>query len=140
MPSELPLKREDPWIGKILDHKYQITRLLGVGGAGMVYGAQHLNLQKAVAIKILHQQFIPDPRQVERFRREAQVMSMIGHESIVAVIDFRLSDAQVPYLVMELVEGENLRERLRRGPTVAASSTATSSPKTSCCGNCLRAR
>src|SRR5437016_5104297 len=114
-------------IGTVLDRRYRIDRLLGMGGIGAVYAAWHLHLERPVAIKILHPYFQSFPEHVERFRLEAHVMGLLGHENIVQVIDFRyaasphgpgphgLGEGQ-PYLVMELVEGETLRERLKRGP------------------------
>lgn len=104
---------QDPRIGTVIDGRYRIDRLLGAGGSGAIYAAWHLHLSRAVALKLLHPELSTSPEHVERFRLEAQVMGLIAHEHVVEVLDFRYCDGQ-PYLVMELLEGETLRARLRR--------------------------
>ena len=106
----------DPRIGTVLDRRYRIDHLLGLGGTGAVYAAWHLNLERSVAIKVLHAQYAAKQEHVERFRLEAQVMGMVGHENAVTVLDFRYASDGTPYIVMELIDGETLRQRLRRGP------------------------
>jgi hypothetical protein len=104
---------QDPRIGTVIDGRYRVDRLLGTGGSGAIYAAWHLHLSRAVALKLLHPELASSPEHVERFKLEAQVMGLVAHEHVVEVLDFRYCDGQ-PYLVMELLEGETLRARLRR--------------------------
>lgn len=110
------VRPDDSRLGTLLDKKYRLDRLLGVGGTGMVYAAWHLNLDRPVAVKILHPHFAAYPKLVERFQQEAQMMGLLGPTHVVQVLDFRCMADGVPYLVMELLAGETLRQRLRRGP------------------------
>ncbi len=96
--------------------KYLITDKLGEGGMGVVFGAQHEALGRDVAIKVLHGQFAKRADLMERFWREAEAVSSIGHPNIVAVYDFGKLDDGSMYYVMERVRGETLRQRLRREP------------------------
>ncbi|HEU4580375.1 MAG TPA: serine/threonine-protein kinase [Polyangiaceae bacterium] len=102
----------DAWIGKCLDGRYRIEAQLGAGGAGTVYRARHLGLDRAVALKVLRTRERWGSR--KRFEREARALAQLSHEHIVAVSDCGV-DGEVPYLVMELLEGESLAARLERG-------------------------
>jgi serine/threonine-protein kinase len=102
----------DAWIGKCLDGRYRIEAQLGAGGAGTVYRARHLGLDRAVALKVLRTRERWGSR--KRFEREARALAQLSHEHIVAVSDCGV-DGDVPYLVMELLEGESLSARLERG-------------------------
>jgi serine/threonine protein kinase len=93
---------------------HEITGLLGKGGMGEVYRARDLKLKREVAIKILPEQFSTDPDRMSRFQREAEVLASLNHPNIAAV--YSLEGAASRYLVMELVEGETLADRLARGP------------------------
>src|SRR5215831_2781309 len=102
----------DPLVGKILGETYQVVRLIGRGGMGAIYEAAHARLQgKRYAIKVLTAQLGERPDLLARFRREAEIASQLGHEHIVEVHDFDLADGQA-YMVMELLEGEDLAARL----------------------------
>src|SRR5262249_13872187 len=94
---------------------YEITGLLGKGGMGEVYRARDANLKRDVAIKILPDEFALDPERVSRFQREAEVLASLNHPNIAAIYDLQKSD-EMRFLVLELVEGETLAERIRRGP------------------------
>jgi serine/threonine-protein kinase len=102
----------DAWIGKCLDGRYRIEAQLGAGGAGTVYRARHLGLDRAVALKVLRTRERWGSR--KRFEREARALAQLSHEHIVSVSDCGV-DGDVPYLVMELLEGESLSARLERG-------------------------
>src|SRR5882724_10459772 len=94
---------------------YEIRALLGVGGMGEVYRARDSKLGRDVAIKILPQIFTSDPERLARFEREARMLAALNHPHIGAI--YGLEDTEsVHALVLELVEGETLAERLRRGP------------------------
>jgi serine/threonine protein kinase len=102
----------DPLAGRVLDDKYRLDSRLGEGGMGTVYRATHLLIDRPVAVKVLHQRFVEDEAAQERFRREARAAGRLRHTNAVTVTDFgRTSDGCV-YIVMELLEGRNLRELL----------------------------
>ena len=102
-------------VGSIIAETYKITSQLGVGGMGSVWAAEHLRLPgKRVAVKVLHAA-LASGETLLRFRREAEIASRIGHPNIVEVLDFNTLPGGEPYLVMELLSGESLAARLRRG-------------------------
>ncbi len=98
-------------IGDILDGKYRIDRQLGAGGMGNVYLATHLGTTRVVAMKVINPKWVADPHFLARFQREAQACGRLRHPNIVNVTDFGIAAApkgQIPYLVMELLDGETL--------------------------------
>jgi serine/threonine-protein kinase len=101
-------------IGKTIDGKYKIKAVLGVGGMGVVYEAQHLFLDRMVALKVLHPRY-EDARDAEaRFLREARVLGRLRNRAIVQVLDGGFVDGATPYIVMERLRGENLAQRIQR--------------------------
>jgi Tol biopolymer transport system component len=94
---------------------HEITALLGKGGMGEVYRARDLKLKREVAIKILPEEFARDAERVSRFQREAEVLATLNHPNIAAIHDLEESSG-TRYLVLELVEGETLADRIARGP------------------------
>lgn len=92
----------------------EILELVGCGGMGAVYKARQLRLDRIVALKILPTEFGQDPTFAERFTREAQAMAKLSHPNIVIVFDFGEANG-MPYLVMEFVDGINLRSAIRAG-------------------------
>jgi eukaryotic-like serine/threonine-protein kinase len=101
-------------IGTKLAH-YEITSHLGSGGMGEVYQATDSKLGRSVAIKLLPEAFACDADRAERFEREARVLASLNHPNIAAVYGLEESGGR-KFLVMELVRGETLAERLKRGP------------------------
>jgi eukaryotic-like serine/threonine-protein kinase len=99
--------------GRILDGRYQLGSLLGVGGMASVYLATDRVLERQVAVKVLRASDAQDPVFVERFRREARAAARLSHPNIVAVFDSG-SDADQPYLVMEYVPGQSVAQLLAR--------------------------
>jgi serine/threonine protein kinase len=99
-------------IGRRLDH-YQVLALIGAGGMGEVYRAQDVRLDREVAIKVLPEHLAQDPVALARFEREAKAVAALSHPNILAIHDVGLQEG-IRYAVMELLEGENLRERLGR--------------------------
>jgi len=95
---------------------YQITALLGVGGMGKVYVAQHPTLARKSAIKVLHADQARDPTALSRFFTEAKAADAIRHPSIVEIYDYGTLPDGAPYIAMEYLEGETLAERLARAP------------------------
>ena len=105
----------DPLIDRVLDQKYKVLTRLDQGGIGAVYRAQQLNIERDVAIKVLHPQFISDASVLERFRREAKAPARIHHANIVQIIDFVEASGDSPaFIVMEYVRGRSLRTVLER--------------------------
>ncbi|HLE71847.1 MAG TPA: serine/threonine-protein kinase, partial [Vicinamibacteria bacterium] len=101
-------------IGTTLSH-YRVTAKLGAGGMGQVYRASDQKLGREVAIKMLPPEMAGDPERLARLRREAQVLASLNHPNIGAIHGLEDVDAK-PFLVLELVEGEDLSQRLSRGP------------------------
>jgi len=100
-------------IGKTLAH-YQISALLGKGGMGEVYRATDTKLGREVALKILPHELSGDPERAARFQREARSLAMLQHPNVASIYGFEESEG-VRFLVMELVEGEDLSDYLKRG-------------------------
>src|SRR5215813_5079748 len=94
---------------------HEITALLGKGGMGEVYRARDLKLKREVAIKILPEEFSCDADLVSRFQREAEVLASLNHPNIAAIYDLEEANGR-RFLVLELVEGETLADRIQRGP------------------------
>src|SRR5438105_735419 len=93
----------------------EILALIGVGGMGEVYRARDTKLNREIAIKVLPPPFARDPQRVARFEREAHLLASLNHPTIAVVYGFEKGGGR-PYLMMELVEGETLRERIATGP------------------------
>jgi serine/threonine protein kinase len=101
-------------IGTQLDGRYRIERQLGEGGMGVVYAATDLQLDRRVAIKVLRSE-VDDPVARKRFLREARAAAALSHPNACRLFEVHEESAP-PYLVMELLEGESLSDRLERGP------------------------
>ena len=99
------------WIGKTIG-KVRIEKLLARGGMAEVYLGSHLNLERPVAIKLLHSYIEEDPFLLERFQREAKVVAGLRHPNIVQIFDFDTTDGH-PYIVMEYLKGPTLATYLR---------------------------
>ena len=95
--------------GVLLQDTYRIEHLIASGGMGEVYRATHERLEGAFAIKVLHPELLRDEGLLERFETEAKIMASLRHPNIVQVFDFNYTASGVPYLVMELAEGPDLR-------------------------------
>jgi serine/threonine protein kinase len=103
--------------GTLVGGKYRVDRLIGRGGMGAVFAATNVAIGKRVALKFLGREAARDPAATVRFQREAQAAGVIESEHIVHVFDAGTSPDGLPFLVMELLSGEDLRARLdREGP------------------------
>jgi serine/threonine-protein kinase len=100
-------------IGTLLNGRFRLEEKIGSGGMSTVYRAFDDTLERWVAIKLMHREISQDSDQLERFRREARAVASLNHPHVVTVIDFGEDDDH-PYIVFEYVEGENLKDRLRR--------------------------
>ncbi len=104
----------DPFIGVTLDGKYRLDAKIGVGGFGAVYRATHLNLNRPVAVKVLHNNVHnTTPENLERFRQEGVSACSVSHPNAVAVLDFSITLDGHAYLVMELLDGRPLSDELQ---------------------------
>jgi eukaryotic-like serine/threonine-protein kinase len=103
-----------PQVGEVINGKYRLVRLIGEGGMGAVYEARHEYLGSAVALKFLDSELARRPGLVARFLQEARVSASIRSPHVVQVSDVDQSAAGLPYLVMELLEGESLQRVVSR--------------------------
>src|ERR1700761_7660305 len=100
-------------VGMQLSGRYRLDAQIGAGGMSTVYCALDVTLQRQVAIKMMNREVATDSDQLERFRREARSVAQLSHPPIVGVIDAGEDEGR-PYIVFEYVEGETLKERIRR--------------------------
>ena len=100
-------------VGTLLSGRYRLDAQVGTGGMSTVYRAFDSTLERRVAIKLMHRDIAADSDQLERFRREARAVAQLSHPHIVGVIDAGEEDGR-PYIVFEYVEGETLKDRIRR--------------------------
>jgi tRNA A-37 threonylcarbamoyl transferase component Bud32 len=115
-PIQKRTKEEDAAsarVGSTLRGKWRLDSMLGVGGVAAVYAATHRNGQRA-ALKVMHAELARDRSIVERFLREAYVANKVGHPACVRVLDDDTTETDEPFLVMELLEGETVRDFWRR--------------------------
>lgn len=106
--------------GTIIDGKYQVINLLGEGGMGKVFRVNHINLGKTFALKLMNFSCTEnntdisnstDPRLI-RFKREAEALARINHPNVVSITDFGITKEELPYIVMEFIDGKSLRDLL----------------------------
>jgi len=109
--DDSPDPKPDRRIGQLVGDKYFILRRLACGGMGSVYEARHTVVGRHFALKFLHDQYAQRSSMVQRFLREAQAAGSIASEHVIGVLDYGSADG-TPYLVMELVRGQDLRELL----------------------------
>jgi serine/threonine-protein kinase len=101
-------------MGRTIDGKYEVVGVLGAGGMGKVYEAEHVALGRRVALKVLHANFMRRDDALARFHREARAAGSIGHPNICEVYDVGYLPDFSPYMVMELLHGTTLAERLEK--------------------------
>jgi len=107
----------ESWVGRVIAQRYRVESLIGVGGMGAVFRVKHLALGKTFALKVLHSHYTRDADVISRFMREARAASQTGHPHIIDVLDVGTTEEGDVYFVMELLEGHNLGETVKReGP------------------------
>lgn len=103
-------------VGRVLAGRYRLDRAIGEGGMGAVLEATDLELGRRIAVKVLLLELGSDPKMVARFQQEALATARLSSPNIVAVTDFHAEPGEPPFLVMELLAGESLRDRMKRTP------------------------
>jgi serine/threonine protein kinase len=114
LQAQVDAEAEPDLIGSEVDGRYRVIELIGEGGMGKVYLAEHIEIGKRVALKVLHPSYSRMPDLVERFRREARAASKIGHPNIVDVTDSGTTVDGSVYFVMEYLEGLELGSVIER--------------------------
>lgn len=99
-------------MNKVFGGRYEVLDRIGAGGMAIVYKAKDVLLNRIVTVKVLREQFLSDEEFVRRFRREAQAAASLSHPNIVSIYDVG-KDGEIEYIVMEYVEGRNLKEIIR---------------------------
>lgn len=113
----LKVIEKDPFLGSRLADRYQILSVIGHGGMGVVYKARQEHMDRFVAIKMLHSHMATEPEAIKRFYREAKTVSQVKHHNIITLYDFGISEKGQPYLVMDFLEGKNLKDLINEsGP------------------------
>jgi serine/threonine protein kinase len=97
---------------RVIDGKYRLEKLLGRGGMGAVYAGVHVELERPTAIKLLLPNLVSDPQALERFKREARAAARLNHPNVAGTYDFGTIPGGESYIVMELLEGETLRDHI----------------------------
>ena len=106
---------QSQWIGQVLDGRYKIRELLGEGGMGAVYTAEHLSLRKQVAVKVIRAEFAGNEEIAERFTREAMATAQIDHPNVASALDYGTLPDGGAYLVTQLVRGRSLESHRSAG-------------------------
>jgi DNA-binding response OmpR family regulator len=110
--------------GSVLEGRYRLDEMIGAGSNGAVYRATHLNLDRRVAVKILHTGLGDDEVALERLQQEGISACRVDHPNAVAVLDFNASPSGLVFLVMELLHGHSLSEEIRRRGRLSPERTA----------------
>jgi serine/threonine-protein kinase len=113
-PAAVPIGH-DPYLGTVVADRYRILKKLGEGGMGVVYLAEHIIIEKRVALKILSEDFARKADLVQRFMQEAKAASKIGHENIVDITDFGETPSGSVFFAMEFLDGSDLAGHVRKG-------------------------
>jgi serine/threonine protein kinase len=118
-----PMSVESLEPSRILAGRYRLEVRLGAGGMGAIWRAEHLTLKAPVAVKLIDRDAVPDEDTMARFLREAQSAATLRSPHVVQIIDYGV-DGKIPFIVMELLEGENLAQRLKRMRRLSRQETA----------------
>jgi eukaryotic-like serine/threonine-protein kinase len=103
-------------VGQVVSGRYRIKELIGEGGMGAVYLAEHTHMRKRVALKLLHPEMSRDDEVLARFKREAEAAAHVEHPNVAAATDFGQTEDGAFFLVLEYVEGKSLRSAIESGP------------------------
>jgi serine/threonine protein kinase len=111
----MPILTPEERVGATMAGKYRLDRIVATGGMATVYAGMHAWTERAVAVKILNYEHARDPEVVRRFLQEARAAAQLKHTNVVDVLDMGEDQDGTVYLVLELLSGETLKARLRRG-------------------------
>jgi eukaryotic-like serine/threonine-protein kinase len=114
-PEPTPTPAATSLVGQVVSGRYRIQKLIGEGGMGAVYLAEHTHMRKRVALKLLHAEMSNDEEVLARFRREAEAAAHVEHPNVAAATDFGQMEDGAFFLVLEYVEGTSLRDVLSDG-------------------------
>jgi eukaryotic-like serine/threonine-protein kinase len=117
-PSDAGADDEESYEGVIIDGKYRIDALVGRGGMGTVWAATHVDLASKLAIKLIRPQYAEKADARRRFEIEARAAAQVNSPHAVRVYDYGVTEAGIPYIVMEYLEGESLSEAILRRGTI----------------------
>ncbi|MBA3542753.1 MAG: serine/threonine protein kinase [Deltaproteobacteria bacterium] len=106
----------DPFVGKVIDGRYEIQQRVGEGGMGVVYRARQISIDRIIAIKMLNAQMAQDPQWVQRFYNEAKACSRLQHPNTIRMFDFGQTQDGRLFMTMEFLDGLSLRQALETGP------------------------
>ncbi len=110
---------QDPFVGKVIDGRYEIQARVGEGGMGVVYKSRQISIDRVIALKMLNAQMAADPQWVQRFYNEAKACSRLQHPNTIRMFDFgQTSDGRL-FMTMEFLDGISLRDALQKGPLAA---------------------
>jgi tRNA A-37 threonylcarbamoyl transferase component Bud32 len=112
----MPILTPEERVGSTMAGKYRLDRIVASGGMATVFAGTHAWTERAVAVKILNYEHARDPEVVRRFLQEARAAAQLKHPNVVDVLDMGQDDDGTVYLVLELLKGETLKARMRRGP------------------------
>jgi len=119
-------EQRDRYLGETLSNSYRVVRRIGIGGMGSVYEARHTRMNgRRLALKIMHTELARKTELVTRFRREAEVAALAHHPNVLEVFDVDETPEGIPYIVAELLEGEDLAQRLERVGKLSLEETVT---------------
>ena len=113
----------ESYTGRVLAGRYRLTEKVNEGGMGAIWRAEHLVLRASVAVKLIDREMLEHPNAVDRFMQEAQAAASLRSPHVVQILDYGV-DIDVPFIVMEFLEGETLAERLRRKTCLAPEEAA----------------
>src|SRR5689334_8014790 len=114
-PQPTPTPGGTSLVGHVVSGRYRIRELLGEGGMGAVYLAEHTHMRKRVALKLLHTEMSKDEEVLARFKREAEAAAHVEHPNVATATDFGQTEDGAFFLVLEYVEGTSLRKALDNG-------------------------
>jgi len=114
-PEPTPTPAATSLVGQVVSNRYRIQKMIGEGGMGAVYLAEHTHMRKRVALKLLHAEMSQDEEVLARFRREAEAAAHVEHPNVAAATDFGQTEDGAFFLVLEYVEGTSLRDVLKGG-------------------------
>jgi eukaryotic-like serine/threonine-protein kinase len=106
----------DPFVGRVIDNRYEIQARVGEGGMGVVYRARQISIDRIIALKMLNAQMAQDPTWVQRFYNEAKACSRLQHPNTIRMFDFGQTQEGRLFMTMEFLDGVSLRDALQRGP------------------------